>query len=430
MPPQDQFHLLTRSLRAHGPSALYLPDLLAQLQTGSPCDSSFVAAKPPTRTWAGLDLPDIYQQREETPPRLRRWHVLQLEVALRGRQEGSRRPRNKVSAARARRKLGSVAAYSPAAVAFEPANQVNVLSVNMSSRVPCALRSRCLAMLAPQHFFNNRALGTSAAGPTPADPPTVLRSSHALALSIKWRPAGVQLCDTPPGQRCVRWVVTLPATWPQVVMLRHAPRRPSSVWSQRCDQSSVPGPVSANSTLNPSQSFSKTYLPALTLLCTHAAMAVHAQCLQNVSMATGTFASQLRGSRARHTSTAVNAAAGRQQRFCALSTYNRRADTVARQAGPLTVGLSAQSQGLGSSLSSFAGRPTLARLASHIGRPRFNALARLASTALGSRRSADAYTPSTGAHASAAVAERPTAAVAAPAQLVRHMTLLFCLPST
>lgn len=38
----------------------------------------------------------------------------------------------------------------------------------------------------------------------------------------------------------------------QVVMLRHASRRPPYVWSQRCDQSSVPGPVSANSSLNPS----------------------------------------------------------------------------------------------------------------------------------------------------------------------------------
>ena len=143
-------------------------------------------------------------------------------------------------------------------------------------------------------------------------------------------------------------------------------------------------------------------------------MAVHAQCLQNVSMATGTFASQLRGSRPRHTSTAVTA--GRAQRFCALSTYNRRHEASAPRhlTGTLSAAAPAQYQRIGSSASAFssaaspfAGRPSLAQLASHIGRPRFNALARLASNAFGSlRRTTDegSFSSPGVAHASAAVA--------------------------
>lgn len=155
-------------------------------------------------------------------------------------------------------------------------------------------------------------------------------------------------------------------------------------------------------------------------------MAVHAQCLQNVSMATGTFASQLRGSRPRHTSTA--AIAGRAQRFSALSTYNRRFEPSApRQLGGTLTATPPQQQAyqigssasaFGSSASAFAGRPTIARLASHIGRPHFNALARLASNALGTvRRSTDDATSPPGvAYASAAVAASPAAA--APVQQV------------
>lgn len=161
----------------------------------------------------------------------------------------------------------------------------------------------------------------------------------------------------------------------------------------------------------------------------HGTMAVHAQCLQNVSMATGTFASQLRGSRPRHTSTAVTA--GRAQRFCALSTYNRRYEASAPRHLAISSTLSAagpqQQQRIGSSASAFSsvaspfgGRPTLAQLASHIGRPRFNALARLASNALGSlRRSTDDLPPPPGvAYAAAAVA---SPAAPAPAQQVHNL---------
>lgn len=154
-------------------------------------------------------------------------------------------------------------------------------------------------------------------------------------------------------------------------------------------------------------------------------MAVHAQCLQNVSMATGTFASQLRGSRPRHTSTAVTV--GRAQRFCALSTYNRRYEASAPRhlAGTLSAAAPQQHQHIGSSASAFSsaaspfsGRPTIARLASHIGRPRFNALARLASNTLVTvRRSADDLPTAPGvAYASAAVAS--PARAAAPVQQV------------
>ena len=139
--------------------------------------------------------------------------------------------------------------------------------------------------------------------------------------------------------------------------------------------------------------------------------------LNNVSMATGTFL-QHRGGRPRAGVTSTSAALRGQRRFSALGTYNRRDEATGRQHAPLA-SLGSTSYGgatlqrITSGRSSFAGSPTLQRLASHIGKPRFNALARLASTALSSRRSHERPTV-----ASAAVAAVAAPPAPAPAQQV------------
>lgn len=100
-------------------------------------------------------------------------------------------------------------------------------------------------------------------------------------------------------------------------------------------------------------------------------MAVHSvQCLNNVSFATGKFTGR---SKPRITqSTALR----QQNRFDALTTFNRR------EALPLSSFGGSRMQAITSGMSTFYGGPSLQQLSQHIGRPRFNALARLASTAL------------------------------------------------
>ncbi len=91
--------------------------------------------------------------------------------------------------------------------------------------------------------------------------------------------------------------------------------------------------------------------------------------LHNVSVSTGTFAAQLRGS--------STAGAARGLRVNALSTYNRRGSRTAMSAILATHRAAAPQQ------ASAITRASLARL-THIARPRFNALQRLASHALSS----------------------------------------------
>ena len=97
----------------------------------------------------------------------------------------------------------------------------------------------------------------------------------------------------------------------------------------------------------------------------------------NVSVSTSTFAAQLRGSRpAPGASSAAGAARG--LRVNALSTYNRRGDRTAMSAVLATHRAAAPQQ------ASAITRASLARL-SHVARPRFNALQRLASHALSTK---------------------------------------------
>ena len=98
--------------------------------------------------------------------------------------------------------------------------------------------------------------------------------------------------------------------------------------------------------------------------------------LHNVSVSTSTFAAQLRGSRHAPGSPST-AGVARGLRVNALSTYNRRGSRTAMSAILATHRAAAPQQ------ASAITRASLARL-SHIARPRFNALQRLASHALSS----------------------------------------------
>ena len=116
------------------------------------------------------------------------------------------------------------------------------------------------------------------------------------------------------------------------------------------------------------------------------------QCLNHVSMATGDFAAARATGHRRVTAT-MNS---RQQiKFNAMATYNRRANIPMASMG------GTQLARIRSGREHFFGGASLKRLASHIGRPRFNALARLASSSL--RSSLDARQATT---ACAAVAAR------------------------
>ena len=134
--------------------------------------------------------------------------------------------------------------------------------------------------------------------------------------------------------------------------------------------------------------------------------------LHNVSVSTSTFAAQLRGSR--HAPGGSNTAgAARGLRVNALSTYNRRGSRTAMSAILATHRAAAPQQ------ASAITRASLARL-SHVARPRFNALQRLASHALSTNTRG--HDSSFAVNAAAAV----TAADAATAQRSRQADVNVC----
>ena len=145
-------------------------------------------------------------------------------------------------------------------------------------------------------------------------------------------------------------------------------------------------------------------------------MAVHTlQCLNHVSMATGTFA----GARpSGHRRVTASMADRQQTKFNAMATYNRRSHLPMASLGGTRL------QRIHSGRDHFFGGASLQRLASHIGQPRFNALSRLASSPL--RTSLDSRVVPA---ASAAIAARPVPQQAPVQVILARMRVPACAPA-